>query len=197
MNRCKGKVPDTFFGPRHRPNLLWGHGLGSWQSSFFCLVGIRGNRRASNGSGINAFGEGGCYDCWKPRQFMASARIHGKRVTGSCPTQFATPDTNRSGSGDAKLVDSGWEAFRGYRRKSLSSSVGPGRLSREQSLAFQSSSSAHRLPNVVPTSPRDSPCQVKWRQSVGGRRGAANGLPRPWAGMEKEASVPLSMFGPL
>src|ERR1700730_15699123 len=62
---------------------------------------------ASDGSGVKAFGEGGCYDCWKPRQFMAWARIHGKRVTGSCPTQFATPDTNRSGSGDAKSVDSG------------------------------------------------------------------------------------------
>ena len=41
-----------------------------------------------DGNGVNAFGEGGCYDCWQPRQFMASAKIHGKRVSGSCVTHL-------------------------------------------------------------------------------------------------------------
>jgi hypothetical protein len=59
--------------------------------------GIRGNRGAIGGSGVNAFGEGGCYDCWKSRQFMASARIHGKRVSGSCPTKYVTGDPAGSG----------------------------------------------------------------------------------------------------
>ena len=50
---------------------------------------------------------------------LAATSIHGvgedSWQTGewqSCDA-IATPDTNRSGSGDAKSVDSGWEVCRG------------------------------------------------------------------------------------
>jgi hypothetical protein len=48
----------------------------------------RGKSSAIDGCGVNRFEEGGCCDCWQPRQFMAAATIHGKQVSGSCVTQW-------------------------------------------------------------------------------------------------------------
>ena len=52
----------------------------------------RGKSSAIDGCGVNRFEEGGCYDCWQPRQFMASATIHGKQVSGSCVTHSLSGD---------------------------------------------------------------------------------------------------------